>query len=80
MRFVPVEFDALNCTILKPHRCNAFEFSPTSGAEDLSQTRYLADPAANGDWFDLFDLANQFKFFVGWEFHWGMRNTNSPVK
>lgn len=61
MCFIPVELDALNCTIFKPHGCNAFELAPASDPEDATQAGYLAYPTADGDWFDLFDCANDLK-------------------
>jgi len=67
-----MELDALNCTIFKPHGRNAFEFAPASGTEDLAQTSYLAYAGADGDGFDLFDLANDLKIFAGWWFRWSL--------
>jgi hypothetical protein len=66
MCFAPVELDALNCTILKPHSCNAFEFGPASGTENLTETGDLMYPTTDGDYFDLFDCANDLKIFAGW--------------
>ena len=79
MRLIPVEFDALNCTILKAHRCNAFEFSPASSAKSLSQAGYLAYPTADRDNFDLFDGANDFKILGVWELHGGVKNATTAV-
>ena len=36
------------------------------GTEDLTQAGYLAYAAADGYWFDMFDLANDLKIFAGW--------------
>lgn len=63
MRFIPVKFDAVNCTIFKANSGNAFELAPSSRAECFPQTGNLTYPIASDNQFDLFNLTDNLEVF-----------------
>lgn len=63
MRFVPVKFDTMNCTIFQTHGSNAFQLAPASCAERFTQSLNLADTTADGNRFYLFDTTYNLEVF-----------------
>ena len=59
-----MQFDEMNCTILKLDGRPSFQLSPTSAAKCLVKPTNLPDPTANGNDFNLFDPPNDFKIFI----------------
>lgn len=59
-----MKLDAMNCTIFKADGGNTFEFAPTTRTECLTQTIYLAYPAASGNRLNLFNPPDNFKIFI----------------
>ena len=53
-----------NRTILKSHRCDTLQFSPTSRAKVLLEIYEIADSVTNGDRSDVADLTDDFERFL----------------
>ncbi len=64
MSFVPVMFDAVNCTIFKANGSNAFELAPTPHTERFTEAGNLTYSAADGNRFDLFNIADNLEVFI----------------
>src|SRR5436190_1257682 len=62
--FVPMYFGFGNRTILKSHRCDTLQFSPTSRAKVLLEIYEIADSVTNGDRSDVADLTDDFERFL----------------
>ena len=60
MRFVPVHLGFARL-LSDLHMSTPFEFAPSTGAELALQSHDLADASADGDDFDLLDLADDLK-------------------
>ena len=59
-----MQFDKMNCTILKLDGRPSFQLPPTSAPKCFMQSTNLSNPRANGDNLDLFDAADDFKVFI----------------
>jgi hypothetical protein len=59
-----MQFDEMNCTILKPYGRLSFQLPPTSPSKCLMQPTNLSNSRANSDCFDLLDAADNFKILV----------------
>src|SRR6266404_2002476 len=59
-----MQFDKMNCTILKLYGRLSFQLTPTSSAECLMQPTNLPNRPADRDGLDLFNTTDDFKILI----------------
>lgn len=56
-----MQFDEMDCTILKPHGRLSFQLPPSAASECFKELPQFPNRAGHSDDFDLLDLADDFK-------------------